>query len=377
MNIGFDAKRIFHNQTGLGNYSRDTVRILSDFHKEHNYFLFNPRPHRAGRFFPGQANITEVNPQHPFYKKFPSLWRSSAIVNTLKANHIQLYHGLTNELPLGIHKSGIKTVVSIHDLIFIRFPELYPVVDRNIYRFKFKYACKIADKIIAISQQTKSDIIEYFGVAAEKVAVIYQGCHPIFQKSLPEDELTRIKQQYQLPEKYVLSVGTIEQRKNLLSLVKAIKPLENINLVIVGKKTKYADIVFKYVRDNQMTDRVFHLENVNLQDLAGLYQNAGIFCYPSIFEGFGIPIIEALFSNVPVITSTGSCFSEAGGPHSIYIDPNNVREIREAILSIWDNPEKAAHLAENGWQFAQRFKDDAIATNLMAVYNQLMVQTTN
>ena len=160
------------------------------------------------------------------------------MLGALKNNHIQLYHGLTNELPLGIHKSGIKTVVSIHDLIFIRFPELYPYFDRKIYKSKFKYACKIADKIIAISQQTKSDIIKYFGIKEEKIEVIYQGCHPIFQKPLPTEELERIKQQYQLPEKYVLNVGTIEKRKNLLSLVKAIKPLEDINLVIVGKKNK-------------------------------------------------------------------------------------------------------------------------------------------
>ena len=110
-----------------------------------------------------------------------------------------------------------------------------------------------------------------------------------------------------------------------------------------------------------MTGRVFHLQNVSLQDLAGLYQNASIFGYPSIFEGFGIPIIEALFSKVPVITSTGSCFSEAGGPHSIYVDPYNVNQIREAIISIWGNTEKTANLTDNGWRFVQKFRDNVIA----------------
>ena len=371
MIIGFDAKRIFHNQTGLGNYSRDTVRILSEFWPENDYFLFNPKPVSRHKFLAGRSNIKEINPNGIFYKKIGSLWRIGPVTKSIVKNRVQIYHGLTNELPFGIHKSAVKTIVTIHDLIFIKFPELYPLIDRKIYRHKFKYACKIADKIIAISQQTKADIIKYFDIEEEKIKVVYQGCHPVFQKPLAARELIRIRDQYELPEKYILNVGTIERRKNLLSLVKAIKPLQDIKLVIVGKKTNYTDIVFKYIKENQMTDRVFHRQHVNLNDLAGIYQNAGIFIYPSIYEGFGIPVIEALFSKVPVITSSGSCFSESGGPESIYIDPYNINQMTEAISSIWENREKRDRIVEKGLQFVQKFSDSEIAGNLMKVYTEL------
>ena len=201
--------------------------------------------------------------------------------------------------------------------------------------------------------------------------MVYQGCHPVFQNPLPLGDLGKIKQRYGLPEKYVLNVGTIEKRKNLLSLVRAIKPLKDIKLVIIGKKTNYADIVFKYIRENQMANRVFHLQNVDLKDLAGIYQSASIFAYPSVFEGFGIPIVEALFSKVPVITSTGGCFPEAGGPDSCYVDPHNIDHLTAEIKSILEDEGKRDRMVENGWQFAQKFKDKEIADNLMNVYKGL------
>lgn len=371
MNIGFDAKRIFHNQTGLGNYSRDTVSILSGYYPENSYFLFNPKPASGQKFLSDRTNIQEINPEGAFYRKMSSFWRIGPMVNAIVKNKVQIYHGLTNELPFGIHKSSVKTVVTIHDLIFIRFPELYPVVDRNIYRYKFKHACHVADKIIAISQQTKADIVKYFGIEEEKIEVVYQGCHSVFQKSLPEEELLRIRNKHTLPEKYILNVGTIEKRKNLLSLVKAIKPFKDIKLVVIGKKTKYADSVFKYVRENNMSEHVLHRQNIDLNDLAGVYQNASIFAYPSVFEGFGIPIIEALFSKVPVITSTGSCFSESGGPASIYVDPYNVPQMSAAISAIWEDAAKKEEMVEKGFQFVQKFSDIKIAANLMKVYTRL------
>ena len=116
--------------------------------------------------------------------------------------------------------------------------------------------------------------------------------------------------------------------------------------MVIGKKTKYADSVFKYVRENNMSEHVLHRQNIDLNDLAGVYQNASMFAYPSVFEGFGIPIIEALFSKVPVITSTGSCFSESGGPASIYVDPYNVPQMSAAISAIWEDAAKKEEMVE-------------------------------
>ncbi len=369
MKIAFDAKRAYHNTTGLGNYSRDTISILSQYYPEHRYFLFNPK--KGGNFKINTANTAEVLPDSNFYRKFSSVWRQGAIVNQLVHNNIEIYHGLTNELPKGINKSGIKTVVTIHDLIFMRFPQLYPPIDRRIYKAKFKHACKIADIIIAISEQTKHDIVEFFGVNPDKIKVVYQGCHRVFQKEIDKSALEKVRKKYHLPEKFILNVGTIEERKNLLSAVKAIKNLDDVHLVVVGKKTNYTKQVISYIADNQLDKRVSFLKNISINELAALYQLAIIFIYPSIFEGFGIPIIEALFSKTPVITSTGSCFSEAGGADSIYCKPYDINSLSEAIYKLWHNESIRTRMAEKGFSFVQKFTDEKIARNLISLYHEL------
>lgn len=370
MKIAFDAKRAYHNTTGLGNYSRDTIRILSQFHPSNQYFLLNPK--KGSNFNIAASNTSEVLPDSKFYKKFSSVWRQGAIVNQLVRNNIEIYHGLTNELPKGIHKSGIKTVVTVHDLIFIRFPQLYPPIDRRIYKAKFKHACKIADVIIAISEQTKRDIVEFFGINPDKIKVVYQGCHQVFQKEIDEFALEKVRKKYQLPKRFILNVGTIEERKNLLSAVKAIKDLDDVHLVVIGKETNYTKQVVSYITDNQLEKRVSFLKNISIDELASLYQLATIFVYPSIFEGFGIPIIEALFSKTPVITSTGSCFSEAGGADTIYCEPYDIAVLSQSIEKLWNDENLRKNMAQKGLSYAQKFTDTIIADNLANLYKQLM-----
>ncbi|GGF80455.1 glycosyltransferase family 4 protein [Wenyingzhuangia marina] len=311
MNIGYDAKRVFHNTTGLGNYSRDTLRILADQFIDHKYLLYNPRLGSINRL-ELKSNMFVCMPKIKIWKKLNSLWRQKAIVKDLLEDNVQIYHGLSNELPIGIEKTNIKTVVTIHDLIFLRYPKLYSYLEVKIYLKKFNRAVHAADKIIAISEQTKKDIVNFFKIKEEKVEVVYQGCHAAFKESYSTEEKQKVKDKYFLPHKYLLNVGTIQERKNLLTIVKAIKNTSD-HLVVVGKKTKYLDKVKKYIITNGMEQRVHFPQVVNMTDLAMIYQMANIFIYPSVFEGFGIPIIEALFSKIPVVSSKGSCFKEAGG----------------------------------------------------------------
>ena len=174
MRIGFDAKRAFLNNTGLGNYSRDTIRVLSNFYPDNKYFLYTPKEKGNSRlaFLDNRNNTFVRTPQSLLNKALKSYWRSKSIVSDLFNNKIDIYHGLSHELPLGIEKTNIKTVVTIHDLIFIRYPHLFRTIDRKIYYKKFNSACHRADKIIAVSQQTKQDIIDFFLIPEEKIEVI-------------------------------------------------------------------------------------------------------------------------------------------------------------------------------------------------------------
>lgn len=369
LSIGFDAKRIFHNNTGLGNYGRDLIRILSDFFPENNYFLYNPKPKKNNQLAL-KDNIIEVLPDTKFWKFFSSLWRQRAIIRQLKNNSITIYHGLSGEIPRGIEKTSIKTVVTIHDLIFLRYPKLYSALDVKIHKNKFKYACENADKIVAISEQTKKDIIHFFGINPEKITVIYQGCSEIFKRDFTETEKNKLKKSLNLPSQFLLNVGTIEERKNIFPVIKAIKGTK-IPLIIVGKKTKYFTKINQYLIENQMEEQVKVLHNISQKELALLYQLATIFIYPSIFEGFGIPIIEALYSKTPVITTKGGCFAEAGGLNSVYVDCFDVQNLSLEINKLFNDIELRTKMGDLGREYVQKFNDDMISKKMIEFYKKL------
>lgn len=371
MRIGFDAKRAFNNFTGLGNYSRDTIRILSSFYTQNDYFIYTPTAtlNQRLKFLKNQSKIKIRSPKKILDKLFSSFWRTKNIINDLKKDKLDIYHGLSHELPIGIENTKIKSVVTIHDLIYLRHPNLFSSIDLKIYDKKFRSACKRANKIIAVSQQTKKDIIDYFLIPEDKIEVVYQGCNEVFKKPTINKELIRNK--LQLFEKYLLHVGSIEERKNLITLLKVLKDLPNKKLIIIGDGTSYKKKCINFIHDNNLSDRTKIFSGLSLNDMASIYQNAEMLIYPSIFEGFGIPILEALYSKIPVITSKDGCFIEAGGPDSIYINPLSKEDIIEAINKIDNNPEIREKMITNGIKYAENFSDQNIANNLMKVYNSL------
>ena len=367
MNIGFEAKRVFHNKTGLGNYSRDLVRLMSQYFPENNYFLYNPKPSNVTLFEGNGKNIFEKLPTTPFYKKYYNLWRQKGIITDLEADKIEIFHGLSGEIPSGLKKKNIKSVVTIHDLIFMRYPHLYSFFDRKIHYFKFKKSAKNADLVIAISEQTKADIITYLKIPAEKIKVIYQGCQDVFKQHYSVEEKQEVALKYNLPQEFLLNVGTIEERKNALTIVKAIKDIDT-KLILIGKKTAYSDKIKTYIKENNLEEKVIFLKGLSSKELAITYQLATIFVYPSIFEGFGIPIIEALFSKTPVVSTNSGVFPEAGGPNSIYVDPTNVEEMQEAIKQLLKDENLRNEIAAKGLAFVQQFNDDKIAKSIHEIY---------
>jgi len=369
MKIGFDGKRFFHNKTGLGNYSRSLIFLLSEYLPNNEYLIFNPKKSQTYSIL-NDKNTTEILPHNFFNRYFKSLWRSCFIKNSIRKKNIEIYHGLSGEIPFCIPKN-VKKIVTIHDLIFERYPNLYSFFDRKIHFWKFKYAAKKADLVVAISQQTKKDIIDFLKIDSKKIKVIYQGCQDDFKKDFEESFLKTVKDKYNLPEKFLLNVGTIEERKNVLSVIKAIKELD-IPLVIIGKKNKdYYPKIEKYINDNSMQNKVYFLKNLTPEELAVCYKLSSIFIYPSIFEGFGIPIIEALYSKIPVITTNYGCFPEAGGLYSKYIDPYNVEEIKMAIMTILEDQNLSKFMSEKGFEYAQRFNDNHLATIWKETYENL------
>ena len=374
MNIAFDAKRITHNSTGLGNYSRYIVDILSDYYPDNNYLLFTPSPgqERLRSKLPQKENIIYKYPTG-INKHFKSYWRSRNILHDLKHDQVDIYHGLTNELPVGIEKSGIPSIVTIHDLIFLRYPHFYKYIDRKIYDYKFRKASETADKVIAVSEMTRRDIINYYGIDENKIITIYQGCDDSFRKDSSKEKKEEVRIKYSLPQRYILNVGTIENRKNLMLLIKALPLIKDkdIKVVVVGRKTSYFEDVEKYINEHNLQDRVLFLSGIPFDELPCIYRMATLFVYPSFFEGFGIPIIEAMYSGIPVIGATGSCLEEAGGPDSLYVDPENVGQLVTYINELVNDDALRMKMIENGLSYVQRFNPEVISSQIMTLYKGL------
>jgi glycosyltransferase involved in cell wall biosynthesis len=363
MKIAYDAKRFFHNTSGLGNYSRDLVRILSRYFPENEYLLLNKNRSERGADILQHPNVRFVETSKG------QMSRQFKMGKDAQKARADIFHGLSGELPLRWDQKPIRKAVTIHDLIFIRYPQYYSFFDRTIHFWKFRKATASADRIIAISEQTKRDIIQFLKVPESKVEVIYQGCHQAFKEQQSDEFMSKTKEKFRIPERFILNVGTIEERKNLLNVVRALKDT-GIPLVVVGRKTKYFKKVERFVQQNKI--EVQFLEGVSMDELAVLYKLAEIFIYPSLFEGFGIPVIEALFSKTVVITSNTSCLPEAGGPDSVYIDPKNPLDIAAKIKFLWENEAERKRRADKGFSFVRKFNDEPIARQLMDFYEKII-----
>lgn len=369
--IGFDAKRLFNNFTGLGNYSRTLVKNLAEFYPENQYLLFTPKSKENEETHPffEYPNVEVVQPK----TYFSSYWRTYSIKKDLKQKAIQIYHGLSHEIPVGIEHPKIKSVVTIHDLIFKYYPEQFPYFDRQFYNRKFKHACQKADAIVAISEHTKQDIIKYYDIPSEKISVIYQTCHDRYKRPLDETELQAIQNEYRLPKSFILYVGSIIPRKNLSGIIDAMQLLPKnlqIPLVVIGKGKKYKQQVLHQIEQAGLTSLVLFPE-VRFEELPALYQLADVFLYPSYYEGFGIPIIEAQYAQTPVITTQRSALPEAGGAGAYYAEPNQPETIANGIEKILTDDSYAHHLIEKANEHIEKFDSHLITSQLMKLYESL------
>lgn len=386
MNIGFDAKRAAQNRTGLGNYSRFVIRILSEKFAGNQYHLYTPKPHRMPYLqeIPTLKHLFLHFPPQGIWSRIRSLWRVWGITKDIQKDGIQIFHGLSNELPLNIGTpeqrkmkaggKGCKYIVTIHDLIFIHTPQYYHWIDRQIYNFKFRRACRCADRVIAVSEYTKQEIMHYYHTPESKIDVVYQGCDPVFSQEIEEGKLQEVKARYQLPDKFVLYVGSIEERKNLMLVAKAMAELNRraaIHVVAVGRRTAYVDQIQDFLKA-QGIDHLFHFyHQVPYADLPSFYKWASTFAYPSRIEGFGIPLLEAISSGVPAIGCTGSCLEEAGGPNSIYVNPDDAKGMADAILRTCTDESLRQHMINEGKKYALNFSDEELSHDLMKVYESL------
>ena len=385
MRIGFDAKRAAQNATGLGNYSRFVIRILNNFFPDDEQVLYVPNPKKTQHLDKATANgndndingknVTKIRFPQRIWKRLRSLWRVWGITSDLKRDRIDIFHGLSNELPLNIRKAKCRSVVTIHDLIFLHYPKYYHWIDRKIYDFKFRRSCSDADRVIAVSEFTKREIMKYYGTPEAKIDVVYQGCDPAFSAPIGNEKLDEVARRYSLPQQFILYVGSIEERKNLMLVAKAIASRPSAfshKIVAVGKRTPYVDEIRDYLEANGIADRMLFFHKVPFADLPSFYRHADAFVYPSRIEGFGIPMLEAISSGLPAIGCTGSCLEEAGGPHCIYVDPDDAQAMSAALCRVVSDKELRETMIREGYKYARNFTDEVLAGKVHETYSSIL-----
>ena len=363
MKIAYDAKRYYHNRTGLGNYSRTLVSCMASRHEDVEAVLYDSksqeRTFRLGRKAAGEG--------------------------------CELFHGLSNELPRDIMKAGIPSIVTMHDVAWRTFPDMYKPWDRLIYDWKYGWSAKHASHVVCISESTKRDVMHYYNVPEERISVIYQPVQEVFYR--PSKSPLKGDFQHAVASPFngdggglspslggvgggfLLTVGSINSRKNLLGMVQALELLpedERPPLVVVGNGREYRQKVEQYISEHHLAEWVRIESNIHdAETLKSLYANALCMLYPSFYEGFGLPVVEASLQRCPVITSNVSSLPEAAGPDSIQVNPGSPEEIADALHRLLNDEAERRQRGEAGYRYCmEHFHPDVLTEQMYELYGR-------
>lgn len=364
MKIGIDISQIVY-QTGVSRYTVELVQHLLKNDDRNHYWLYagSLRQRKILKAF--LAKIKTKKTSHKLTYLSPKLadifWNKLNIFKPGGHQDLDLFHASNWAIP----KIKTKLVTTIHDLTFLKYPQEHLPYYIKAHTRHLKRAEKYADRIIAVSQSTKKDLINQ-GIPEAKITVIYSAPAQIFKPLKSKSKLKSIKAKYGLKGPYLLSVGTQEPRKNLPRLIKAYQKLETkrMPLAIAGK--------FGWGDRTQPIKGVKLLNFVPDEDLVGLYSAAKAFIYPSLYEGFGFPVLEALACGCPVITSNTSSLPELGGQAALYVNPKKTTDITQAIkILLGLNSAKRHQLVNKGLQQAQQFSWSKTAQQTLKLYQEV------
>ena len=367
--IGFDARRAFKNFGGLGNYSRSSISSLSQFFNYNEYYLYTPPYKDHSLFaFSDSSNVTIRTPKG-LSAISTAYWREYSIKKAIEKDNLDLYHGLTGELPLS--NTDIPKVVTIHDLDCHRYPMYYRPFDRWLCSARISRSAKSANKIIAVSKQTADDIVEFFGTDRSKIEIVHPRCDPQFYTPASAEKAQQVKEKYNLPKRFIVAMGAIEERKNVVSIVKALPRLpKDIKLYCFGKWTPYALNIMAVAENLGVRDRVVLIHDADFSLMPAIYSLAEALIYVSHSEGFGIPVLEGITYGIPVITSGGSSMAEAGGDAALYANPLSPSDIGDKIEMILSSPTLRHSMIERGFDHARQFRNDKAAEKLFEIYTK-------
>lgn len=375
--LGFDAKIANAQLDGIGHYGRFIVKAIASTYPDNAYLrLYTPEqlPNAEYEALAEMPNVESMEPDGSLWRRLSTLWRMWHVSKDAKRGDVELFHGLANTIPYGLYRKDIRSVVTIHDLQFIHYSRQFNILERIVKYIDMRSACTRADRIIAASEATKRDLRRLLHINPDKIDVVYPGCDAMYSHPVSSEDVERIREKYQLPERYLLNVGNMEERKNFGLIVEAMAELpEELHLVVAGQQTNYTKRIKRRIKNLGLEERI-HFRNIVHSDRPALYKGADIFIYPSHFEGFATEILEALSIGVPVIAARGSSLEEAGGTKSIYVSPRDCGEMVEAIEQLMANDELRNEMIAAGKHHVRHFRPEVAAYNIMKCYQRIGIE---
>lgn len=372
MIIGIDGNEANNpKRVGIGEYAYELIKNLTNTGKEHCKFIIYLKDNPLDDMPPPSENVS--------YRVFGprKMWTQFALPARLylESKKPHVFFSPSHYAP---RISPVPTVVSVMDLSYLHFPELFNKSDLMQLKNWTKYSVKNAKKILTISRSSMSDIIEEYGVPKERVAVTYPGIKSVVSITPHIYAMQELTQKYKIPEKYVLYVGTLQPRKNVTRLIEAFAKLSksekiptNVGLVLVGKKGWMYDEILSAPEKFGVSRKVHFVDFVTNEDLMLLYQHAEVFVLPSLYEGFGLPVLEAMKYDCPVITSNVSSLPEVGGDAALYVDPESVDDISEKIEKVLTDSKIRKSMIEKGKEQIKKFSWEKSAKETLSFLEEV------
>lgn len=373
MRIAIDtlsAKSLYH---GMGIYIFNLLKHIMSIDNNNKFIIYKKPEVFSGLFLNDNDRVQIRNINKNRLARIS--WEYAMLPKILKKEKIDVFWGPSNFLPI---TKTCKYVVTIHDLSSFTYAQAYPWLRRKYYQYNIKQAVKRADFIITDSEFSKQDIIKYFRVPQEKIRVIYCGIDAFFKKVTANDTLEKVKKKYQLPDEFILTLSVLEPKKNTERLLQAYSQLiqqkKNLPKLVIGGSKKYGwknEKIFLLVDALKLTNSIVFTDFIEYEDLVCIYSMAKLFILPSLYEGFGLPVVEAMACGTPVITSNTSSLPEVVGNAAVLVNPYNINDIANAIDIVLNDENKQKEMIKKGYENVKRFKWEKSAKELIAVFEEI------
>ncbi len=374
MRIGINAQlyssSASYRNAGISRYIRDLVNAIATYRDNHEIHIFLKGS--ESKEFPNDLYIHQgcESTNNPLLRV---CWEQTILPLLIKKLGLDIIHSPAYVLPT---VCPCKSVVTVHDLSFIRFAQYFPLFQRYYLSYFTRMSVRKADAVIAVSEHSKQEVMKLLHVPENKVFVTHEGVNPIFMPVSAADK-ARVCERYGIRENTVLFVGTLEPRKNILTLITAFDIVrkafnQRCSLILVGGKGWFYKEFFEFIRQLGIDDSVRFLGYVPIKDLPAVYGAATVFVYPSLYEGFGLPPLEAMACGTPVITSNTSSLPEVVGDAGIMVDPHDVEALANAMLQVLGDSDLRREMSARGIERAKQFSWQETARRTLNVYESIL-----